>query len=227
MNDLKRGSPKISMLRFCEVSVCEESDKKHRFGECSETGPPRRRPNAELRNREYLTDDEIKKLIKAAKRKGRHGHRDATMILVAYRHGLRASELLNLKWSQIDLKSAIIHIRRRKNGISSTHPLYGTEIRALRRLSKKPNATAYVFTTERGGPMAPSTFRKIVSRAGQVADLGMPVHPHMLRHSTGYKLANDGHTTRDIQHYLGHRNIQHTVHYTELARDRFDGFWDE
>ena len=84
-----------------------------------------------------------------------------------------------------------------------------------------------MFVSERGGPMTASNVQKMLSRAGEVAKLGFPVHPHMLRHATGYKLANDGHDTRSIQHYLGHRNIQHTVRYTELAPTRFKDFWKD
>jgi type 1 fimbriae regulatory protein FimB/type 1 fimbriae regulatory protein FimE len=87
--------------------------------------------------------------------------------------------------------------------------------------------TPYVFVTERGGPLTDSTFRKLVARAGEKAGIDFPVHPHMLRHGCGFKLANDGQDTRAIQHYLGHKNIQHTVRYTELASDRFNGFWKD
>jgi type 1 fimbriae regulatory protein FimE len=108
---------------------------------------------------------------------------------------------------------------------ASTQPLGGPEIRALRRLQRDYPDTPYVFVTERKGPLTASTVRKLVARVGAAAKLGFPVHPHMLRHACGYKLANEGHDTRAIQHYMGHRNIQHTVRYTELAPDRFNGFW--
>ncbi len=172
----------------------------------------------------YLTPGEVERLMGAARKLGRHGHRDATMILVAYRHGLRVSELVSLRWDDVDLKEGLLHVRRRKNGTPSTHPLRGPEIRALRRLGRKG---PYVFVSERGGPLTDSTFRKVVARAGVAAGLGLPVHPHMLRHACGFKLANDGQDTRAIQHYLGHRNIQHTVRYTELSADRFKDFWED
>ncbi len=114
-----------------------------------------------------------------------------------------------------------------KNGTPSTHPLGGTEIRSLRRLKRDYPATQYVFVTERKGPMTDSAVRKLIARAGREAGLGFPVHPHMLRHACGFKLANDGHDTRAIQHYLGYKNSQHTVRYTELAPDRFRDFWGE
>lgn len=187
--------------------------------------PPKRISNLAVRSREYLTPDEVEGLIKAAKSIGRHGHRDATIILLAYRHGFRVSELIALRWDQIDLKQGLLHVNRLKNGTPSNHPIRGPEIRALRRLQREYPETPYVFVTERKGPLTPSTVRKIVARAGREAKLPFPAHPHMLRHACGYKLANDGHDTRAIQHYLGHKNITHTVRYTELAADRFNDFW--
>lgn len=187
--------------------------------------PPRRMPNAQRRGREHLTPSEVDKLIAAAGGLGRHGHRDQALLLLAYRHALRVGELVALRWDQIDLKQGLLHVNRLKNGTPSTHPLRGPELRALRRLQRKGEQGAYVFTTERGGPMTTSNVRKMVARAGEEAAIGFPVHPHMLRHAAGFKLANDGHDTRAIQHYLGHKNIQHTVRYTEMAPDRFKGFW--
>ena len=193
----------------------------------TKAAPPRKRPNAAARSREYLTPAEVDRLCEAAAKRGRHGSRDATMILLAYRHGLRVSELVALRREQVDLNQGVIHVRRRKNGSPSTHPLRGPEIRALRKLAREYPETPYVFVTERKGPLTDSAFRKIVARAGTVAGLDFPVHPHMLRHATGFKLANDGQDTRAIQHYLGHKNIQHTVRYTELSCARFQEFWDD
>lgn len=181
--------------------------------------------NKDVRTREYLTEKEIDSLVSAARREGRHGHRDATLILIAYRHALRVSELVSLRWDQVDLAGSLLHVRRSKNGLDSVHPLRGPEIRALRRLQRDYPASPYIFTTERKGPLSASAVRKIVTRAGQQAGIPFPVHPHMLRHSTGYKLANDGQDTRAIQHYMGHVNIQHTVRYTELTPQRFNTFW--
>jgi type 1 fimbriae regulatory protein FimB/type 1 fimbriae regulatory protein FimE len=189
--------------------------------------PPRRVPNAAVRSREYLTSNEIEALMAAAKKSGRHGQRDATVILIAYRHGLRVSELVALRWDQIDLKQGTLHVNRLKNGSESVHPLRGPELRALRRTQRDYPSSPYVFLTERKGPLTASSVRKIVARAGRNAGIPFPVHPHMLRHACGYKLANDGHDTRAIQQYLGHKNITHTVRYTELAADRFNGFWQD
>ena len=188
--------------------------------------PPRRTPNRDRRSREYLTASEVQALMDAARKTGRHGHRDATLILIAYRHGLRVSELVSLRWDQIDLPQGLLHVARVKNGTPSTHPVRGPEIRALRRLQRDYSGP-YVFVTERKGPLTTDNVRKIVARAGDRAKIGFPVHPHMLRHACGFKLANDGHDNRALQHYLGHKNIQHTVRYTELAPDRFKGFWKD
>jgi len=189
--------------------------------------PPRKPRNAERRSREFLTPSEVETLIKGAEGVGRHGHRDATIILVAYRHALRVSELIALRWDQIDLKQGLLHVNRLKHGTPSTHPLRGPELRALRRLQRDYPNSPYVFTTERKGPLTDSTVRKMVARAGAIAGLPFPVHPHMLRHAAGYKLAQDGRDTRSIQHYLGHRNITHTVRYTELSPERFRDFWQD
>jgi type 1 fimbriae regulatory protein FimB/type 1 fimbriae regulatory protein FimE len=111
------------------------------------TLPPKRRANAELRTREYLTEAEVDQLINAAKA-NRHGQRDATMILIAYRHGLRAAEIVDLRWDQVDLgRNAALHVRRVKRGTPATHPLQGDEMRALRAL---PRVSPFVFTSERG-----------------------------------------------------------------------------
>ena len=174
--------------------------------------------------RRYLTEREVERLIEAAK-SNRHGHRDATMVLVAYRHGMRASEVCSLEWHQIELDHGRLHVRRAKHGTPSVHPIRGDEIRALRKLRRENPTEAHVFVSERGGPISPIGFHHLVARLGKAATMPFAVHPHMLRHACGFKLANDGHDTRALQHYLGHKNIQHTVRYTELSPDRFKDFW--
>ena len=141
--------------------------------------------------RRYLTQREIDRLIDSARKHGRYGHRDATMILVAYRHGLRASEVCDLQWQQIELSEGRLHVHRVKNGIPSVHPIRGDEMRGLRKLRRDYPREAYVFVSERGGPISPIGF----------------------------------HRQRALQHYLGHKNIHHTVRYTEMAPDRFKDFW--
>ena len=190
------------------------------------TVTPRRRKNADLRTREYLTEAEVEKLMEAA-RQNRHGHRDATMILIAFRHGLRAAELVDLRWDQIDYAGSRLHVRRVKQGTPATHPLSGVELRALRRLQREAPQSEFVFTSERGAPFSTAGFAKLVERAGTEAGFKFKVHPHMLRHACGYALANAGHDTRSLQAYLGHKNIQHTVRYTELSPTRFKNCWRE
>jgi integrase len=189
--------------------------------------PPKRRKNAELRPREYLTEAEVGQLQKEARKRGRYGVRDAAMILLAYRHGLRVSELCALRWEQVDFDDARIDVKRNKNGNSSPHPLCGDELRLLRQVKRDSAVSAYVFSSERGGPLSVAGFSKLLARIGRAAGFGFGIHPHMLRHACGYKLANDGRDTRTIQDYLGHKNIQHTVRYTQLAADRFKGLWDD
>lgn len=164
-------------------------------------------------------------MLKAARNVGRHGNRDATLILIAYRHGLRVSELVALRWEQVDFNGGTIYINRLKNGGSSIHPLRGPELRSLRQLQREYPDSPYLFVSERGAAMAADTARGLVERAGQLAGIPFPVHPHMLRHACGFYLASRGHDTRAIQAYLGHKNIQHTVRYTELAPGRFKDFW--
>jgi type 1 fimbriae regulatory protein FimB/type 1 fimbriae regulatory protein FimE len=190
------------------------------------TVTPRRPKNAELRTREHLTADEVEKLTEAAKA-NRHGNRDALMVLLAYRHGLRAAEVVDLRWEQVDFKSAALHVRRVKNGTPSTHPLTGRELRALRLLLREGDQSPFVFVSERGAPLTSPGFSRMIERAAVAAKLGIKGHAHMLRHACGYKLANDGIDTRSLQAYLGHRNIQNTTRYTALAPDRFKGFWKD
>ena len=184
----------------------------------------RRLPNSAYRVREYLTEKEVDRLIEAARKRGRNSARDAAAILLAYRHGLRAAELCALRWSQVDLRNGRLHVNRAKGGIESVHPLHGPELRALRPLQ---GGSPYVFVTEAGTPVTTAWFLRMVQRTGKAARLPFPVHPHMLRHSTGYKLANQGEDTRSLAHYLGHRNLQSTARYTALASDRFKGFWKD
>lgn len=189
--------------------------------------PPKKMTNASLRSREYLNHHEVEELRKAARRVGRQGHRDDTLILIAFRHALRIGELIALRWDQVDLKVGQLHVKRLKNGLPSTHPLRGIELRALRELKRAHPNSAYVFVSERNAPLAARTVRQIIARAGSQAKLGFTVHPHMLRHSTGFYLANEGQDTRAIQSYMGHSNIKNTVIYTELSPKRFNKFWSD
>jgi integrase len=186
---------------------------------------PRRPRNSELRPREYLTPTEVDQLLDAAKC-NRHGHRDATMILIAYRHGLRAAEICDLRWSQVDLDQARLHVRRVKEGTPSVHPLQGDELRALRRLKREsPAHSAFVFVNERKTPFETVGFAFMVSRAGAKAGLPFKCHPHMLRHACGYALINKGADLRSLQSYLGHVSVSHTTRYAQLSAAAFNNFW--
>src|SRR3954471_18000080 len=192
------------------------------------TTPPRRVANAAVRPREYLTAEEIDRLTKVAGKGKECGHRDSTMILLAYRHGLRVGELISVRWDQFDFKQGTFHVRRLKGGRASAHYIRGIELRALRRLQREQvPSSPYAFTTKRKTPITAAAFRKQLSRIAIEAEFPFPVHPHMLRHACGFKLANDGRDTRALQEWLGHQNIQHTVRYTELTPKRFKSFWQE
>jgi type 1 fimbriae regulatory protein FimB/type 1 fimbriae regulatory protein FimE len=177
--------------------------------------------------RRYLTEREIERLMDRARKHSRHGHRDATMILVAYRHGLRAGEVCDLQWHQIELNEGRLHVHRLKHGTPSVHPIRGDEMRALRKLRREHPTDAYVFVSERLAPLSVAGYQRMVARAGEAARFPFQISSHVLRHSCGYKLANDGRDTRSIQHYLGHRSIASTVRYTALAPDRFKDFWKD
>jgi type 1 fimbriae regulatory protein FimB/type 1 fimbriae regulatory protein FimE len=187
---------------------------------------PIREPNLASRTREHLTETEVNTLLQAAKG-NRHGHRDYTMLLVAFRHGLRAQEVCELEWSQIDLDRATMHVRRVKQGKPATHPIRGDVVRALRQLKREQvPASNFVFTSERGAPMKPVSFNMTVKRLGDGSNLlGLPIHAHMLRHSCGYALINAGLDVRVVQDYLGHRSIASTARYAELSPDKFKDVW--
>lgn len=200
----------------------------------AEEQPPRRGRTAALKGegnqpqrRQFLTEREIEQLCDAARKRGRYGHRDATMILIAYRHGLRVSELVALQWSQIDLEAGRLQVIRRKGSDDSVQPLSGVEIRALRRvLREQPAGLRHVFVSERGAPFTANGFFKTLTRAAISVGL-TDVHPHLLRHACGFKLVNDGVDTRTLAAYLGHRQIANTARYTKMNAKRFDGFWQD
>jgi len=189
------------------------------------TPPPRMR-NIDRRPREHLFPDEVERLIKAARNVGRHKHRDSAMILIMFRHALRVSELVALKWSQFDFREGVVHVTRAKNGRDATHPLAGVEIRALRKLKREYNSP-FVFSTSQAAPITTATVRRVVARAGKLAEIEFACHPHQLRHSCGYKLANQGVDTRSLQAWMGHRSISNTTRYTAMSSKRFDGFWSD
>ena len=185
--------------------------------------PPPKQPST--REREYLRSSEVNAMIRAAKKVGRHGVRDGAIILLMFRHGLRTAELVALKWTQIDLAGGYIEVHRVKQGRDSIHPLRSPELRALRQIQRDYADTSYVFVSERKAPLSTRSIRHIIARAGELAGIPFQVHPHQLRHACGYYLAASGHDTRAIQDYLGHKNIHHTVRYTQMSPQRFENFW--
>lgn len=189
--------------------------------------PPKKVKNKSHQSRKFLTEPEINQLRSAARRYGRHGHRDDTLILMMFRHGLRVGEIIALRWEQVDLKQEVLHVRRLKQGIPAIHPLQNIQMRALRQLQRDYPQTPYVFISERETPLTTRSVSHIVARAGKLAELALTVHPHMLRHSTGFYLAGKGQDIRTIQAYLGHANIKNTAIYTQLPPQPFKNFWHD
>jgi type 1 fimbriae regulatory protein FimB/type 1 fimbriae regulatory protein FimE len=170
--------------------------------------------------RQWLTEDEVERIIKHAA-----NARDKAMILLAYRHGLRVSELINLRWRDIDLEAVHLKVHRLKGGEDSVHPISGRELRALRSLRRGQGANArFVFVTANGTTLTRDGFSKLLSKAAKRAGLNN-VHPHLLRHGTGYRLVNMGMDTLSLAAYLGHSNVQNTKRYTRMNSTRFDNLW--
>jgi len=178
------------------------------------------------RSRDFLSPAEVGRLLDAAKA-GRHGDRDYLLILLAYRHGFRISELINLRITDLNLDSARVWVPRSKGSLSTEQPLAGDELRAIRRyLRARPANLPWLFMTERKTQMTRHGAYYLIREAGERAGFGFVVHPHMLRHSCGFFLANKGYDSRLIQDYLGHRDPRHTARYTRTAATRFEGLWD-
>jgi type 1 fimbriae regulatory protein FimB/type 1 fimbriae regulatory protein FimE len=187
----------------------------------------RRRKNTDYRGREHLEEPEVAAMVRAAAKRGRYGQRDAAAILLAYRHGLRVSEVCALRWDQVDVRGKNLYTNRAKGGLAAMHPLQPDEVKALKALAaqRAPEAV-HVFENERGGALNASGMRKIVRRAGELAGLALPVHPHMLRHAAGFALMSKRRDLRTIQEWLGHKSLASTERYTALMPDRFAGIWD-
>ena len=187
--------------------------------------PPRRQKDS--RPRKHLTPAEVSALLKAARKSGRYGLRDETLVMVCYTHGLRASELVNLRWSAIDLQGHTLSVHRAKGGMDTQHPLRAVELRLLGRLRREHPDSEYVFLSERGTPMSTANFRKVLDRLAKVAGpaIAISVNPHALRHACGFYLAGKGVDTRALSHYLGHRSLQSTERYTAQTAARFKDFW--
>ena len=181
-----------------------------------------------MHDRKHLVFAEVSKLLEAAKG-SRNAARDRCLLLLMFRHGLRVSEACGLTLSHVDSDSRVLHVQRLKAGLSTTHPLRGDELRAIKtwlavRVKMQPKTDAF-FVSERRGPLSRKTAWVMIRDYGRRAGLAVEAHPHMLRHACGYALADQGADTRLIQDYLGHRNIQHTVRYTATNPARFERLW--
>lgn len=185
-----------------------------------------------MNKRRFLTGKEVQAMMLAA-RHGQTGKRDYCLILLAFRHGMRISELLDLRYQDLDLAEGRINIRRLKNGFSTVHPLRFDEREAIELWSgersdwKSAANTDALFISRRGTPLSRQQAYRIIRSAGENAGTVTHTHPHMLRHACGYELAERGTDTRLIQDYLGHRNIRHTVRYTASNAARFAGLWEK
>ena len=184
-----------------------------------------------MNRRRFLTAKEVQAMMQAA-RQGPTGERDYCLILLAFRHGMRISELLDLHYHDLDLREGRVNVRRLKNGFSTIHPLRFDEREAIERWSqvragwKAAAKTDALFISRRGTPLSRQQAYRIIRSAGEKAGTVTQTHLHMLRHACGYELAERGTDTRLIQDYLGHRNIRHTVRYTASNAARFAGIWE-
>jgi type 1 fimbriae regulatory protein FimB/type 1 fimbriae regulatory protein FimE len=186
-----------------------------------------RRRKSARKTSDHLLPREVVALLKAAKASGRHGHRNYTLILLCYRHGLRVSELTELRWRMVDLKRRLLRVNRAKGGINSVHPLSASEVAALRKVKADYPGHSFIFVTNRGGALSKRTVARIVAQAGRDAGLKTVVSPGMLRLSCGYALARAGRNMVALQHYLGYRNMRHAMRFFEMPDKPFKDFWKD
>lgn len=206
-----------------------QSDEKKKASKNDNRKSTAADPVVKSKVKKYLTESEMVRFLKAG-RSGRHSARDYCLMLLAYRHGLRVSELIDIRTSEVDIESANLYVRRSKGSTTTQQPIEGDELRAIRAWLRERSVlkcaagSPFLFLGERG-PLTRQAMNYLCKEIGERAKLGFRVHPHMLRHSCGYALANKGYDTRLIQDYLGHKNIRHTVIYTQTNSKRFEGMW--
>ncbi|MBO0719310.1 MAG: tyrosine-type recombinase/integrase [Blastocatellia bacterium] len=178
--------------------------------------------------RKYLTETEINTFLRAA-RKTRNGVRDYCLAMMAYRHGFRVSELIDVRLEELHLDAGRLSVRRLKDGTDSEHPIEGDELRAIRAWLRERSSSRFaesrlLFLGERG-PLTRQAINYLFAAIGRKAGFTFKVHPHMMRHSCGYKLINDSRSTRHVQVYLGHKDIRETEKYTALNAECFRDFF--
>ena len=193
------------------------------------TTPPKRKSNKHYRSREYLTPSEVRSLLNATlSRTSRYAERDFLLMLMMFRHGLRVGEAVGekygLRWDAVMWGEGQIFITREKGSDSGVHPLREDELLHLKKLREQFPDSKYIFVSERGEVMKTDAVRKLIGRVAAEAGLDIKVHCHMMRHACGYFLVNRGYNTREIQDFLGHRDIKHTEKYTKLNAQRFMNF---
>jgi integrase len=188
------------------------------------SGNRSRLANDELRGKRHLTTSEVIQICNAIQKKSRNSDRDELMVLMAYHHGFRVSELTSVKWQHVDLKYGQLSVKRLKNGIDTLHPISDKrELMLLRRAYRnqlKPT-TGFVFRNERGSPVSVNGFQKMFGKYSEQA-LGVKWNSHSLRHACGTALIDRGHDLRTVQVYMGHRNIQNTTVYLHESAKQFD-----
>jgi type 1 fimbriae regulatory protein FimB len=180
--------------------------------------------NAHERAKDFLAESEVERLLDGVKQ-GRHGVRDHVLLMMMYRHGLRVTEAITMRREDVDLSHARVWVERLKNSLSVEHPIAGDELRAIKRyLATRTDRLPWLFVSERGQPLTRQAVNYLIREAAERAGL-KNVHPHTLRHSCGFYLADRGTDLRTMQDYLGHRDPRHTVHYTRVSGRRFEGLW--
>jgi type 1 fimbriae regulatory protein FimB/type 1 fimbriae regulatory protein FimE len=174
--------------------------------------------------RTHLMPPDVRKLLDAAKEIGRHSHRNYTLILLAYRHGLRLGELTGLRWNMIDFQRRVLRVPRPGKSLNPEHPLNAPELQALRKLRKEYPGSTYLFMTDRGTRLSQRNISRIVAAAGRHARLKMHVSPKALRHACGYALAKAGHNPLAIQHFLGYQDARYVLRFLEMPDKPFRDF---